>query len=333
MAVVQPKYQEAQAKHFLEAIRFLRNDVEMSTNVISGATHPYPPGTDPSNAVIHGDKTVAQMLLLCLNSICLGEKHGEYRMHMDAARTMLSQLREESAFHKFLFEFFMFHDVINCLTTLDRRPPPYITEQLRMPSFFMQPERGAMLGVVDGLFTFISRITVLRDSIRQRRDRGVPPVDYKSLSEAVRIDGELQVWTPPHNPDSHGNRFNAALLYRQCTWIYLYRTILPSQRCQKLDDAVSTGLQLLSRLPPQSGTDSVLLMPVFILGVSAFNPEHRPRIDERLRQIQRYSGLRNVEVAREVVQRVWELMDSGEERKSWDWEEVIREMDLDFLVT
>jgi hypothetical protein len=39
----------------------------------------------------------------------------------------------------------------------------------------------------------------------------------------------------------------------------------------------------------------------------------------------RYSGLGNIKPANVVVEEIWRLMDTGEE-KCWDWEAVMKEM-------
>jgi len=77
---------------------------------------------------------------------------------------------------------------------------------------------------------------------------------------------------------------------------------------------------------------SILLMPLYLLGLSAFAEEHRPDILKSFEDLQTYSNLGNIKHAKNVVERIWELMDSGDEG-SWDFEKVQREMGLDFLVT
>jgi hypothetical protein len=49
--------------------------------------------------------------------------------------------------------------------------------------------------------------------------------------------------------------------------------------------------------------------------------------------VHEYSRLGNIVTAHEVVKKIWELMDQGDEEKSWDWEKIIKEMGYDFLVT
>ncbi|PUU72698.1 fungal-specific transcription factor domain-domain-containing protein [Tuber borchii] len=313
-----PTYSMAQHHHFGMAMQFLRNDPVLTGQI-----------------AIAGDPTIATTLILCLNSICKGDTEGEYRPHLDAARHMLSSATSaegrSNTFSNFLYEFFMYHDVINSVTTLDRRPI-LLMENYTLPAFIIQPEAGALLGVLDGLFGYLSKITLLRDQIRTRKANGEhPSVDYEVLSQAVAIDSEIREWVPAQVPESH--RYIAAQLYRQSTWVYLYRTIMPSTANPKIQLAVEEGLQYLRHLPENSGTQSILLMPLFILGCAAFDPSQRPEISRRFQGLHEYSRLGNIVTAHEVVKKIWELMDQKDEEKSWDWEKIIKEMGYDFLVT
>ncbi|KAF8460993.1 fungal-specific transcription factor domain-containing protein [Kalaharituber pfeilii] len=302
-----PKYKVAQHYHFGKAVHSMTDE-----------------------RPIANDPAIAQMLIFCLRSICLGETDGGYRPHMDAAKALLHQCQPHTPLGKFLFEFFMYHDVANSLTSLDRRPIQWM-EDWKLPGFILQPEAGALLGVLDGLFAYISKITLLRDTVRERKKRKIhPTVDYEMLSTAVAIDSEIRIWVPPQHPNTH--RYVAAQLYRQSTWVYLYRTIQPSQPGHKIKRAVEEGLQLLRMLPQDSATQSVLLMPLFILGCAAFEPSQRPEIQDRFKSLYEYSGLGNILAANEAVEKVWQLMDVKDEN-SWDWETILQNMGYDFLVT
>jgi len=306
------QYKRAQIYHFGQAIRILRWE-----------------SSSADGRPIANDSTIAQMLVLCLVSICLGEREGEYRPPMDVARGLLDQGLADTRFGKFVFEFFMYHDVANSLTSLDRRPIRNM-EDYMLPGFILQPEAGVLLGVLDGLFRYISKITCLRDIVRDRKKSGIhPSVDYEVLSTAVAIDSEIRQWIPPQHPNTH--RYIAAQLYRQSTWVYLYRTIQPSIPSPKIRWAVDEGLAFMRRLPSDSATQSILLMPLFLLGCAAFEPSQRPHISERFRSLYEYSGLGNILAAHEAVEKVWNLMDARDEN-SWDWETILRDMGYDFLV-
>lgn len=312
-------FQERQFHHFQCALQNLRTDKNVAKSIAG----------DPT-ALIE-DPTVAQTLVLCLQSICAGEVNGEYRPHMDAAKHLIqTQKSPNQEFQSFLFEFFIYHDVSNSVTSLDRQSV-LMMEDFKLPQFMIQPEAGALLGVVDGLFGYISKIRQLRDRIRCRRSQDLKPlVDYQILSDAQAIDAGLRSWICVQEEDTP--RWIASMLYRQCTWLYLHRTILPSAPNPNLKAAVDEGLFYLRQLPSDSSTQSILLMPLFLLGCAAFEPEQRPEILLAFEGLEAYSALGNIKYAKAIVEKVWEMMDDGNE-ESWDWETIISNQGWDFLVT
>ncbi|KAI9673728.1 MAG: hypothetical protein M1829_003965 [Trizodia sp. TS-e1964] len=311
-------FRERQIYHYEFALRNLRVDKQLTQQANGTSLEPVE------------DPVVAQVLVMMLEAICRGNTNGEYRFHLDAARNLVqSHTTANQEFSKFIFEFFSYHDVANSITSLDRRPLN-ITENFRIPEFILQPDSAQLLGVLDGLFGYLSKITQLRDLIRWRRNQQLEPMaDYQTLVDAVAIDAELRSWQSPHPKDT--NRYIASQLYRQATWVYLYRTVHPSKPSPKINDAVNEGLELLKQLPPDSETHSVLLMPLFLIGCAAFVPEQRQDLRRWFGTLKRYSNLGNIEPAREVVEKVWSLMDAGAD--AWDWEAIISGMGYDFLVT
>lgn len=314
----QPSFHERQLHHFESALQVLQKDDNIRKRAGGDTT-----------AIIE-DPTVAQTLVLCLKSICAGEVNGEYRPHLDAAKHLLeTQTSPNQDFQNFLIEFFIYHDVANSITSLDRQNI-FMLDDFQLPTF-LQPEAGALLGVLDGLFGYISKIRQLRDQIRFRKTQNLKPmVDYQILSNAQAIDTALREWVCPNHPDEH--RHIASLLYRQATWLYLHRTILPSQPSEGLRNAVDEGLSYVAQLPADSSTQSILLMPVFLLGCSAFEDYQRPPIRDAFEALQKYSSLGNIKYASVIVEKIWGMMDANDE-DSWDWETVFQREGWDFLVT
>jgi hypothetical protein len=314
-----PQFHERQIHHFQQACQNLRTDKSME-RAISG----------DETAVIE-DPTVAQTLVLCLRSICAGEVNGEYRPHLDAARHLIkTQISPSAEFQSFILEFFVYHDVASSLTSVDHRTI-LLNDDFTLPEFMIQPDAGALLGVVDGLFIFLSRIRQLRDKIRERKQMGIAPlVDYQILSEASTIDQAIRSWN--YVGEESTPRYVATLLYRQTTWLYLHRTILPSVPSDNLKEAVDQGLEYLNVLPKDAATQSILLMPLFLMGCAAFEQYQRPPITEAFNGLEEYSNLGNIPYARTVVEKVWEMMDAGDEN-SWDWEQIIKNEGWDFLIT
>lgn len=313
------QYEERQFHHFDKAIGNLRTNESMAASV----------GGDESALI--DDPTIAQTLVLCLRSICAGEVDGSYCPHLSAARHLvISQKATSPEFQNFLFEFFIYHDVCNSVTKVDHTSV-LMMDDFHLPQFMIQPEAGAFLGVVDGLFGCISRIRKLRDRIRERRSEGRQPlIDFSIFNDARDIDQSVREWVCIQAPDT--SRWIASMLYRQCTWIYLYRTVMLSVPNEKLHEAVDVGLQYLRELPSESSTQSIMLMPTFLLGCAAFSEQHRPEVRASFDLLQNYSNLGNIKYTRQVVESVWELMDAGDER-SWDWESIIQSKGWDFLIT
>lgn len=321
MAAKDPRveFEQRQIHHFDSAVRNLRTDAKMARSIAGDQT------------AIIDDPTVAQTLVLCLKSITAGEVNGEYRPHMDAAKHLVqTQESPNQDFQTFLLEFFIYHDVSNSITSLDRKSI-LMLEDFELPRFMCTPAAGALLGVLDGLFGFLSKTRHLRDTIRARRNRHEKPaIDYEIMTAAHAIDTGLREWVCVQEPGTP--RYNASMLYRQCTWLYLYRTIMPSLPNPNLQHAVDEGLEYLRQLPSDASTQSILLMPVFLLGCAAFEQSQRPEILQAFEGLQNYSNLGNIQYAKKVVEKVWEMMDAGDE-ESWDWETIIYKQGWDFLVT
>ncbi|KAJ5163728.1 Protein of unknown function DUF3468 [Penicillium coprophilum] len=318
----EPNLKERKYFHFHHAIQDLKDNI----NASSSAKSP-----DDDERLLVEDPIIASTIALSLNTICEGETNGEYRPHMDAARyLLLSQQPRNEKFRQFIVEFFQYHDVSNSLTSLDRRPN-LLHNDLHMPNFVPGVSAGMFLGVFDGLFNYISQITQLRDRIRERFNEGYEPaVDYQTLSEAVSIDMAIRTWETSHEPNTPN--WCLAQLYRQSTWVYLYRTIRPSRPSEKIAQVVNDGLDYLDQLPQDASAFSIVLMPLFLLGCSAFLPEQRERITQGFENLKSYSNLRNIEPAFKVVSQVWEIMDT-QMQDSWDWEKIIHDMNMDFLIT
>ncbi|MCJ1310011.1 hypothetical protein MMC25_003672 [Agyrium rufum] len=321
-----PENNERHLYHLDAAIRTLQDDITLAIN-----------NNNTNGRLLVDDPTVASTIVHCLICICRGSTDGDYRMHMNGARNMLpGRVSKNPDFQQFIHDFFLYHDVSHSLTSLDHRildlddPAPH-----DLPKFLIKPaihpRAGALIGVLDGLFKFISRITLIRDDIRTRKAANLnPTVTYENLMVSVEIDVGIRNWDSQQEPNTP--RWIAAQLYRQCTWVYLYRTLLASRPSDKICSAVDGGLDYLRLLPTGEPTQCILLLPLFILSCAAFEQRQRPELEKAFDNLQEYSNLGNIKPARQVVHRVWERMDAGDER-SWDWEGVMHDMGFDILVT
>ncbi|KAI9706900.1 MAG: hypothetical protein M1820_004679 [Bogoriella megaspora] len=320
------EYRSRRAHHFGQACIKLRTDEAMAAHM-SG-----------DSDMIIDDPVAASTLVLCLETIVNGDVQGQYRYHMDSARTILQKQRgnpkysmRDPEFQKFLHEVFLYHDIASSITNVGRYNV-MMTENFQLPEFMIQPEAGALLGVVDGMFGILSKIRQIRDRVRDRRTHNLMPlVNFEILSEAQAVDVALRQWTCAHIPGTP--RYIASLLYRQTTWIYLRRTVLADQDPdEKLHIAVKEGLDLLGQLAPDDSTQSIVLMPLFLLGCTAYKAEFRPEISQAFDRLQAYSELGNIKYARQIVEHIWDKMDKGH-KDVWDWETIISKMGYDFLIT
>lgn len=165
-----------------------------------------------------------QMLCFMLESMVEGNPRGEHRFHLQAYHRLIQHSPpEDPAFLAFITEFFQYRIFADELI----RFPDGSTERLASDSWSasipIHPPR--LLGVADGLFSHLSRITTIRHTIRSNMENHIDPVDYTSLYQAAKIDAAIQDWVPHFPPGDSRDR--VGLLYKQMMWVYLFRTIYP----------------------------------------------------------------------------------------------------------
>lgn len=280
-----------------------------------------------------------QMLCLVVQSIAEGRTTGEHRIHLQAYQALMRESPpEDGPFLEFIREYFQFHiaaDDLICLPENSARLIEDDDSEWKIPTA-VQPEAMRMIGVQDGLFYFMSKITVIRNLIRTNMAKGIEPVvDYTSLYRAAEIDAGIRDWKPSW---AEGDRRDlAGMLYKQMMWVYLWRTIYPPKSMAwtpdpKITQAVDDGLLLLGMFEPSDPNQTILLAPAFSIGCAAFHDEQRVQIRKSIKTIREYTSLKNADRALEVLEEVWRFMDEKDER-SWDWQSIAHEMGLDFLAT
>jgi hypothetical protein len=131
------------------------------------------------------------------------------------------------------------------------------------------------------------------------------------------------------------------LLYRQCAWIYLFRTVKPSTPSPDLALGVNEGLKYLGLVFQDDDDDDegynwskgTVLPFVFLLGCAAYEPGQRVIIQSCLEALQLHC-FGNIAHVRRVLERVWYLMDQdGSDDETWDWETIMAGMGLDLLIS
>lgn len=293
-------------------------------------------GTD-ENAILSA--RFGQMLCLVVQSMTEGTATGEHRIHLQAYQRLIQESPpEDGPFMEFIKEYFQYHIAADELICLPQGPARLgaITDDWALPSPVMQPEAVRLLGVQDGLFFYMSKITSIRNIIRENMAQGIEPVvDYNSLYRAAEIDAGIRGWIPSWPPGD--SRDLAGLVYKQMMWVYLWRTIYPPKATNwqpdpKITQAVNDGLALLNLFPANDPSQTLLLAPTFIIGCAAFEDEQREPVRRSVATIRAYHNLKNADRALEVLEELWKFMDARDER-SWDWQSVAHNMGMDFLAT
>jgi hypothetical protein len=280
-----------------------------------------------------------QMLCLVVQSIAEGKATGEHRIHLEAYQNLMHESRpDEGPFMEFIEEYFQFHIGLDDIISLPQGPARLgaLDEDWSLPSV-IQPEAVRLLGVQDGLFFYMSKITAIRNTIRNNMEQGIEPVvDYTSFYRAAEIDVGIRDWKPSW-PEGDSSRDLACILYKQMMWVYLWRTIYPPKTTTwqpeyKITTVVNDGIEVLKMFPPKDPIQTLLLAPTFIIGCAAFDPAQRQPIKDSIKKIKEYTHLKNADRAMEVLHEVWRYMDAQDER-SWDWQKVAHDMGMDFLAT
>ncbi|KUJ14977.1 uncharacterized protein LY89DRAFT_698502 [Mollisia scopiformis] len=284
--------------------------------------------------------TYAQMICLVLQTLSDPTPNGQHRFHLQHYQKLIQESPpDDGESMRFIHEFFQYHIHADELIHLPQPGDAHyisITEDWNLPTTVLQPSAVRLLGVFDGLFLYMSKITNIRNTIRANIERRQDPiVDYKAFYAAAEIDAGIREWTPAW--PAGDTRDAAGMLYRQMMWIYLWRTIYPPQATNwKLDPhitvAVRDGVKLLSGFGPRDPAQTLLLAPAFVIGCAAFEKEVREPIRKAIAAVKNYMEYRNTDTALEVLEEVWRLMDERDER-SWDWQSIAHRMGMDFLAT
>jgi len=231
-------------------------------------------------------------------------------------------------YHDFLLEFLLYHDMSSAITS---KRESILADADRSLPIFITEGASSLFGVTQGLINSTAKTRQLRDRVRKRRNQEqVPYVDFATIMDGRGIDTDLKTAVCPYENES--DEWVTWNLYRTTFWLYLHRTLNNSVASPELDNAVNEAIRLLQAIPADSSVQSVLLTPTFIIACAAFNPEQRPAISVAFETLEEYSNLGNIKHAREVVENVWVRMDAGNDT-SWDWEGIMEEMGLEFLIT
>ncbi|KAG9230043.1 fungal-specific transcription factor domain-containing protein [Amylocarpus encephaloides] len=292
---------------------------------------------DGDSAVVTA-ATYGQILCLVLQTLSDEKPNGQHRFHLQHYQRLIQENPlEDGDFFKFIHEFFQYHICADELIALPQTGARILApDDWNLPTTVLQPAAVRLLGVSDGLFLYMSKITNIRNKIRDNIESGADTVvDYNALYKAAEIDAGIRDWMPAW--PAGDSRDRAGLLYKQMMWVYLWRTIYPPKATHwkpdaRITQAVDDGLTLLASFPPRDPSQTLILAPAFVIGCAAFEPHQREPIREAIRTVKAYTEYRNSDTALEVLEEVWRLMDKKDER-SWDWQSIAHGMGMDFLAT
>lgn len=317
--------------HFDQAVVTLRKGVEAHSS-----------NTSAQNA----DCIVLQTIMLAQEAIVTGQVHGSYRCHLFAAQQLVDSCGDLSVdVQNFTRQFLLYHNfanTISCLDPVNQMPTSLQQTETVDPE---NPLEGCVDGILHDLLEPMARIREVRDGVRFHRRTHSSRwfKDERLLSLALGVETQLRNWQsrlPPNTP-----QYWSSLAYRQCAYVYLYRTIRPSAPSAGLAQVVGEGLSYISLALRDvakgcgeggSWVCGILLPPLFLLGCAAWDSMQRQAVVNNLEDLHTCRQGIWIVHARAVLEEVWVRMDAteqGADDDSWDWEQIMKNMGMDVLLS
>lgn len=103
----------------------------------------------------------------------------------------------------------------------------------------------------------------------------------------------------------------------------------PPHHDPRITIAVDESLAILDSFKPSEPAQTLLLIPCLVIGAACFDRAQQVRIQNAIRAVKGYTGLRNCDRVLELLKEVWRLMERGEWAAVWDWQRVASRMGLD----
>jgi hypothetical protein len=293
----------------------------------------------------NADCIVLQTILLAQEAIVTGEVHGSYRCHLFATQQLLDSCGDLSAdVQNFARQFLLYHNLANTISCLNLiNHLPISPEQAQTVGPQNTSSDSCVDGILLGLLDPIARTRQVRDGVRfhRRTHNSRWLKDERLLTLAMEVESQLRTWQsrlPLNTP-----QYWASLAYRQGAYVYLYRTIRPSAPSLELAQVVGEGLSYVSlalRDVAKNGGGGwvcgVLLPPLFLLGSAAWDSIQRQAVVDNLDDLHACNQRIGIAHARTILEEVWSRMDAAEQGAdddAWDWEGVMRDLDMDVLLS
>jgi hypothetical protein len=214
---------------------------------------------------------------------------------------------------KFLFNTFVYMDVIARLTSIDNDESNDSDTVLWSPSGFFTAnnEIDPLMGCATTLFPLIGRVANLIRRVRKSDCNSVA-----IISQAMGLKSAIEEWTPPHffeppeDPTSEiTHSMQTAEAYRWATLLYLHQAVpeIPSPCAAQLAKKV---LVFLATVPPSSRAIIVQIYPLLAAGCEASSMEDRAWVEDRWAAMAQRMLIGNVDRCWEVIKEVWDRRDA-----------------------
>jgi hypothetical protein len=149
----------------------------------------------------------------------------------------------------------------------------------------------------------------------------------QSASSADRRQSMHEIGQTQHGEDReyylsgsiHGEEASAS--HTKQSPAYITKAVIPLGEC----------LEILEGIKPSDPCQALLLIPCLIVGTVCRSTTQRDRLQSAIKVIRGYRGLRNIDRVTELLEEAWRAMDRGDWFAAWDWQDLARRLDLDFL--
>ena len=247
--------------------------------------------------------------------ISTGIKHlqGAKALMHKALTTTQKRTSQETARMRFLFNTWVYMDVIARLTSVDfDESNDFETALWPEDILGTSVEIDPLMGCAATLFPLIGRVANL-----VRKVRTVPNNSIDIISQASEMKSKIEAWMPPaffSQPEDPTceiqNALQTAEAYRWATLLYLHQAVpeLPSRTAGTLANKV---LVCLATVPLTSRTVIVHIYPLLAAGCEASRQEDRDWVRDRWLAMSARMQIGNIDRCLEVVKEVWHRRDQA----------------------
>ncbi|KAI1813661.1 hypothetical protein GGS20DRAFT_577408 [Poronia punctata] len=201
-----------------------------------------------------------QMLCLLLQTAAEGSRGAQHRVHLHAYKSLiLENPPPDKNFTTFISEFFQYRVFADELIRYPGNGSRRLATEDWEPWYPIEPAR--LIGVGDGLFHYLAKITTIRNEIRSNMETKVEPVvNFAAVYRALEIEAAIRSWAPVWPAGDNRNSVN--LLYKQMMWIYLFRTIFPPVNSSAKPFFANTGMTTTTTTTDTTITGMMVSAPI-----------------------------------------------------------------------